>query len=223
MARIWDERFETPGYEETWSDGETVSAGCSLTDDYDTASLSPTPGASWQVHCLRAICDTMDDDCRVGHTLGSGLPISYWRIEFMVDSSAVTAYNESNFLVCWTAAWNLLFCAGIYHDGAAQKLQFRHLVDADARILDTLAVDTYYRMEIKWDLTNDLWEYKLNGVSRGSGALTSALLPQIFWIGAQSGIATVNIDNFAVDNANWIGAEGSIVPYAMTSYRRWRE
>lgn len=222
---IINEKFEAAGYDVLTTD-ETVSAGCTLNEDYATSSLSPAPtGWGWGNQCLQAIIDTASDNAYDEHALASAPLVSYWRVEFMCTAQSVATWETCSLLTVFNAAWGQIFSVGLHNDGGTVKIRFYRTYDSVTSLYAAFAVNTYYRVEIQWDLTGNTWAWRLNGVAQSDGTLTvadAAGSPKILYIGATNQIVTVYIDNLGIDATTWIGGEGSIVPQMMNYYRRLR-
>jgi hypothetical protein len=212
MARAWDERFEGAGYEETWSEGETVAAGCTLDQDYATSNLA-TPPDDWQSQCLQCVIDTVGDETYVEHIFASDMGLSYVRAEWVFTALPTLTNQQSAILLkVYNRAVTTCFMIGLKNDGAATKIWF---VDAQNGTDDygpTAVQGTFYRVEVKWDNPNNAWEWKVDGVSQGTGSFAQDIglgRIRLGWIGSH-GVGTVCHDNFAIDDADWVGAEAAV-------------
>jgi hypothetical protein len=226
MARIWDEKFEGAGYEETWSSGETVGAGNTLNEDYATSSLS-SPPAVWDDQCLQVIVDTAGEESFVGHDFGaSPVVIGFYRLEIMVHSCTVANYQTLTVLRVVNPAYGIDFNLGINNNGGTLRWQLDAYTGTPENSYATFALDTFYRVEIKWDSTNKVFEWKIGGVSINSGTFTGTTYTgKILSLGARNHVCELYEDNFAIDDADWVGAEGgaaggSIIPQAMMYYQQ---
>lgn len=207
MARIFDEKFEGTGYEETWSGGETVAGGCTLNEDYATSGLSGVP-STWNNQCLQVISDTTGDEVYVGHTFGSALPIAYYRIEVYCHTATITNYNMMTVLRLLNNGYGACFDLGISNQGGTYKWEIDVFGDTTPSYYATFAFDTFYRIEIKWDNTNNAFEWLINGVSQNTLAFTNNSSTQRISLGARNHVTELYLDNFAVDDSDWVGAEG---------------
>ncbi len=218
MSRIWNEQFEAAGYDETWSGGETVGAGCTLDEDADPSDVS-NPRA-WGNKCLKVISATPGFGAYVLHTFGSPPDPSFLRLEVVVTAESLAntqgkllanstdGSNPIYNLLVYQIADVLVFLLQIYHDGSANNY-----------LSSVISLNTKYRVELQWDVAGDLWEWKVNGVSQDNGALTAthpgALT--VLAVGVFSGNAvalTVYIDLVTIDDAAWVGEE-IIIPVMM--------
>jgi hypothetical protein len=209
MARIWDEKFEGAGYEETWSPGEILGAGCTLDEDYACSSIgSPS---TWDSQCLQCVVDTAGDANYVRHNFGSDIPIAYYRVEFIVHSLTLASYADMNILRVVDSGFGSLFAVTIYNDATNNRLCFYRSLDAPEthHTGAILTLDQKYRVEVKWDNTNDAWEWKVDGSSQHSGSFTGDNSSRNIYLGSTSRVNETYIDNFAIDDSGWVGAEAA--------------
>lgn len=213
MTRIWDERFEGAGYEETWSDGETVGSGNTLDEDADTADVgSPT---HWGDQCLKVVRGGAGNTNSYVENEFNNEPDFYTRLHIIITSSSFDTNNEFAIVfTCWDASFNDCMTLRIRHNGSA--LTFQAIINHDGNdnyySSDPIALNTEYRVEFAWDSSADTWGWKLDGVIQDSGSLTGGHVTSIqpVRLGLLSGTdkaITTYIDLLAVDDADWVGAE----------------
>jgi len=247
MTRFWDEKFEGTGYEETWSEGEVVSAGCTLNEDESTTSAGSPTG--WGDQCLKASIDDANDSAYVSQYYSANPHADVWtRIEFVIGAENLGNYgwltiarmNEEDpaFKDCWIAH--------IWQSGSGDlhiKLMCNYNgTGAYFTSLTKLSLNTKYRLEVKWDSTNDTWAWRIDGIdqpndqddsdpieSEGVLSGTHATKPALHWVGINcdyyaEATATIYFDNYALDDADWVGAEagGISIPVAMQYYKQLR-
>jgi hypothetical protein len=207
MARIWDEKFEGTGYEETWSGGETIGTGCTLNEDYATSGLA-SPPAYWDAQCLQVISDTAGDETHVQHDLGAGAAgTQYYRLEIMIHSATVANYQLLTILRVLNTAYGSCFNLGLNNNGGTYRWGIDVYGDTTPTYYSTFAFDTYYRIEIKWDNTNNAFEWKIDGTSINTLAFTNDSTARRISLGARNHVAELYIDNFAIDDADWVGSD----------------
>ena len=222
MSRIFDEKFEGTGYEETgWT--EVVGAGSTIDEDQVTSVVSSPSG--WGNQCLK-IAST-GNDAYTYNNVGAEA-ITYWRFEFIITAESVA--NDGYLIIAYSyqssfggTPWYLFlnkdsegnrkFLVDSQHDGAA------HYYFG----FPTLALNTKYRFEIMWDATNDHWGWRIDGVNQPNdqdstspvttnGNLTSTHQSDsgVLILGSFAGVAfTTYYDLVACDSADWVGAEAS--------------
>ena len=210
----WNEQFEATGYDEVWSEGETTAGGSTFDEDYATSGVTGDPG-DWDTLCAEMVTVVLQDSFIEHRGLGN-LTISYSRLEFIVNAESLADGEAVGMLLLRDFAGidfaeiraeqtgGTLRCHAIlYHDGTANVYS------------DVISLDTRYRVEVYWDSTNDLYEYRLDGVNKASGSLTGGAvddsLDRIRLGTKGSGsdaAATVYFDNIGIDATEWIGAAG---------------
>ena len=206
MARIVDENFEGTGYEESWS--ETVTAGNTLNED---AAIPGTPPTGAGSQCLNAIL-TPGATNAFATQIKSATNINYLRVylyisqEGLNNTQTITLFNLRNSSDSATAGIQLIQISGVvgiryvyYSNGAYQ-------VTAPV----TGSLNTWYRIELQYDVTNMLWEWKIDGISQANGSLTGAVLtPDRLSIGGNhngAGTSNIYLDLVAWDNTDWVEA-----------------
>jgi hypothetical protein len=224
MAIFWDEKFEPTGYEETWSEGETVSGSGILDEDFATSSVTGAPG-DWGTKCLRAFGDGAGA-VLVGHDFASSKAVSYFRMEVIVKAFPTIGANfgveriafqqDSGSADVWIFSiqrrdslspngFNWIWSGN--DDGGG--------LNGYADAANDIALDTRYRLECEWDATGNAFEWRIDGTLVDSGVLTSTHPVNIqnnFRVGWQTGAASgeIFIDNVAFDDADWVGAVPSV-------------
>ena len=222
MARIFNEQFEATGYDETWSLGETVDAGCTLDEDAKTNIInSPT---AWGKRCLKAdvVGATGDDACVSGDLVNvSDAPLTYLRFEFIVTAHDLDINAEKGSLIYVTdSADTMLYRTWLrYQDRVLLRTEVKldgvAITTQDSAI--TIANNTRYRVEYKWDIANAKFEWRINGITEYASNLAAgrgAGIDYITFFGLNSVSAGENItayfDNLAIDDSDWVGAESGV-------------
>ena len=213
-ALEFDEKFETdPGYDETWSDGEIETGTGVIDEDYPTSSVTGAP-AWWDDLCLRLVGDDAGS-ARVRHVLtGGSHPIGYFRLEFILKSHQLSGAGDMVFAEGHYESPDNFFKFMIGDNSGTPELGAR--LEHDDLPNDTwqdIAYDTMYRIELYWDVTNDLWSYKVDGDVKASGALTGGAENRSGWyriaIGDDGGETDADyemfIDNVALSTVDWVG------------------
>lgn len=221
MTRIFDEQFEATGYDETgWT--EVVGSGSTVDEDADSTDVSsPT---AWGSKCCKII---VNDNGTYSYNSVGAEAITYWRVELVITAEGI-ANSASEVLFCFfdnvfgTQPVNILLAKS-----AGGVLQFYGAVLNDGSVNYYLSnvtpvIDTKYRFEIKWDATNNLWAWKIDGVAQlndqdstypitSEGLLTSTHGPNIgvVLLGTTSWNSegyTCYYDLVACDDADWVGS-----------------
>jgi hypothetical protein len=215
MTRLVDETFEGTGYAESgWS--ESVGTGCTLDEDASSSDVGSPSG--WGDQCLKAVSASTGWYAYAQRSLDNPEPDTWWRFELVIASESLADSNTKELVRVFSSVWggcfflglaqvsgSLVFWAAIFHDGSA------HTYTSSA-----ITTGTRYRIEVKWDSTNDEWEWRLDGVTQDSGSLTGSHQTdcEILRLGILSAEAidlTVYHDLLAVDDADWVGAEETSV------------
>jgi len=220
MALIFDEQFETTGYDETsagagsnWT--ETTKTNCTINEDYATSGVNNAP-ASWDDQCCEFVVENdTNDNAFITNTLDSSRAILYGRFDFIVESvpsglvylASIYSTTGTNYLF-YLSPGNQLRCYANYNGSGAIYISFT-----------SIAADTLYRVDWKWDATNDAWGWKLNGVaqpnnidasdpveSEGTLINTHPTNTKYFHIGARAcgSAATVYMDNIQLATDGWV-------------------
>jgi len=228
MTRIFDEKFEGAGYEEAGAI-EQVGAGCTVDEDADSADAGSPSG--WGSQCLKLI--TLSGVQNNVYWEFGPKAITHFRFSivptaesFANDQGAALAVVYSDVVatvfvlyLSQDGSGNLKFFLISYHDGAWNKYVG----------FPTLSLDTRYRVEVKWDATNDHWAWKIDGVNQPNdqdasdpvtteGNLTSThptdtdyiILGNSGW--DQDADTTICYDLIAIDDADWVGTESEPEP-----------
>ena len=214
MARIFDEKFEGAGYEESWT--ESVAAGCTIDEDADTADVSNP--ANWESQCCKII-NAGSNAAFAYSQIGDGA-IRYTRIEVIfTDLASINDHGDkchfagstSNGLDAW--AWALAAA----NQSGTKKIRFEAYEDGTVSVCysnNVIAEDTLYRIEVKWDSIANTWEWKINGVSQDSGSLTAGHTEMgAILLGCTLSThfpMTHYCDLIAIDDTNWVGVESMI-------------
>lgn len=205
MALIFNEQFESSGYDETstgvgsnWA--EVGNGTCD--EDYATSSVTGAP-ARWDDKCLRLIPGT--ESTYTTNTLDSLITGPFYcRVDVIFESIGAADYN--NFFIV------------VASDGTSHPFRWRHtesagtitiqcLVDAVTLVGSAYEVelDTVYRLDMYYDATANEYEVKINGVSQGSGTATfdgAKLLRCYSYLNATSDI--VLFDNIQIATDTWV-------------------
>ncbi len=172
---IMNEYFEAVGYDcglgvpagsSVWT--ETVGVGSTV--DEDAAVAGAGSPAGWGAQCLQ-ITKAASVTAYTEKTV-LGLVDNYVRIEVVVgaedlpnsgSTKVVQARDDTDGKDLWsfylgqTAGGALYFQLKVALAGAATT---------DYSSLGTPAVGTKYRIEVKWDITNNVWAWKIDGVAQ---------------------------------------------------------
>jgi len=174
MSRIFDEKFEATGFDETgWS--ETVGSGSTVDEDYAVSNVDPEP-SGWQTKGLRCLSTTVKF-AYIANSQDLGTNKFFFRTEFVIVSEDL-ANTEQRRIIQLRANGSVAFRAILEQVSGDLVLAFEiheaGLGGSSTDLTDTtvLSLDTRYRLEMKWDIDADTWDILLDGSSIFSGTLT---------------------------------------------------
>lgn len=220
MARFFDEKCEGAGYEEGWT--ESITSGDTIDEDANSSDVSSPSG--WGSQCLKYIKVNPGSTRVYSDLFASAKVICYVRHEIVITAEGLG--NGGTFLLGRMAdsGNSVFFVWNLYQTGG--NLYFRVQSNHDGspnyyNSLSTISLNTRYRIEVKWDATNDLWAWRIDGVDQpndqdgsdpveSEGALTSTHKTNTKRIqvgGNETETITFYSDLIACDDAAWIGAE----------------
>lgn len=225
MARIFDEKFEntgTPGYDESgWSE----SVGSGGTCDENETTVTPGSPSNWGSECLEIVMAdyAVYTYCPIA---ASDEADTWTRIEIVVASDTQGNGAEDKLAFTWTNAWAFVWWIGLYRSGGSRYFRLHSWHDGSDNIyqaLNAFSYNTRYRIEVKWDSTNNVWAWRIDGVdqpndqdstspitSEGILSSTHPLGYRYICIGSNGDPwidYTFYLDLVAVDDADWVGEE----------------
>ena len=221
---LFDEHFEAnPGYDTTFGEEGTPNE-----DALSSVVGSPS---GWGTQCLEV--DAADNsNCRSVKTWGTALTDAlYARVEVIfTDLSKFTEVADINYILrARNAAYTIVYSVNI-KKGALGTTRFQLTCNHSGSGTTyegffSIVPNRRYTIEVKYDMTNNLWAWRINGVNQrnnidstfpvtSEGTLTSTHPTDIKYldIGAVNGGATFKgyhayFDNFAADSTAWCGSE----------------
>jgi hypothetical protein len=156
------------GYDETWT--ETVGDGSTLNPDSDIPGITPPADAGSE--CLNAISDATGYQAFARLNYGSEEPKTFTRFYLYVEAEGLAdgdvkligrVKNSSNNdvfrLRLSKSSGQLQFNIRVYNNGSYEDYY------AD------ISLDTWYRIDIKYDDSSNTWEWKLDGAVQDGGNL----------------------------------------------------
>ena len=227
MARLIDENFEGTGYEESWT--ETMYAGNTLDEDSTIPGTPPTGSGS---QCLKAIMVAGTNLDAYTTRVVSNQNIIYARAYVYFETEGFNNTETSGgILRCNNSAVALAFRIIIgQNSGVFQaRLDYYSASAIQSTAWVNISLGQWYRFEVQYDITNNLWEWRIDGTTQHSGSLSAnTRIPYNLIVGilttTSSGTTTTYTDLVAWDDTTWVGAEsaGLSIPVAMNQYRqRW--
>jgi len=217
MARLLVESFEGAGYENSdppvadWT--ETVGDGCTVEPD-STAVARPTNGGD---QILEIISAASGYQAQAERDLGSDKAVTYTRVYVQIATGHSINANGEILELFWgfDSTWIQPWLVDLYHDGTdiCFRFQYHTIGGWSADYSGYISEDTWYCVEVYYNATAEEWEWKIDGVSEGSGALVDAhaLGLKLLYVGKiNSGnqqTGTTYFDLVAIDDADWVGVE----------------
>lgn len=171
-ANILTESFNAdPGYDSpTWT--ESVGSGSTVDED-STEQLLPGGGAQ----SLKLDKVSPNFNARTERALASNQLITYTTFWFKITASSLA---NGEVILLWesrsSTPTGFLFVF-LRHGVSGHFLRFSVLNNGVNTTSDTadIDLDVWHRVDIKYDFTNSAFEFRLNGVSEYSGALTGTV------------------------------------------------
>ena len=215
------QNFEGTGYDnsESWTPTETASG----TVDEDALSSTVGSPSGWCANALATVTTSSSDVASIENSGGDlgDIPISYWRIEFVLVSHSLANTERNSIIEVYNNAWTALFRIFINNDNGDLEILMLSYYDGSGHELKSIAhlsTGVKYRVEVKWDTTNDLWAWRLDGVDQpnntdgtdpveSEGALTTNNGADEVEVGqlTTGNAAVIYIDRFALSTTGWIG------------------
>lgn len=201
--RIVDEGFEGTGYEETWA--ETISGGNTLDEDsttipcFGTQSLKAiaTSIAAPSAYTIR----TFNDENSV-----------YIRAWVYVSQNGLTGVSEiANILDIRNSAGTSAARIQLRNNAGLFQMRLIYYTDGGEVATSgiTVAINTWYLVEFKYDINAMQWNWYLNGVLKSMGNLAGTVLTPnrlVVGIAGYTGTAqsTVHVDGVIIDTEHYL-------------------
>ena len=215
MAVIINESFEETidggdGYDDTWT--AYTSTGSTL--DPDNAEVARPTGGGNQV--LKIVIADTGNVAGIKHDAGAaGKAIVYGRFYWRVTGIAAWTVGQI-ILQCLDLSSNQYFV--LRFTGSANQIQARYYdngTTVNVTLATSFAINTWYRIEWRYDLTNAMFELKVDGVVEISEVLNGTLYGnhrymQLHDASDRAAAFTQYLDLIkANDGDGWIGAEAT--------------
>lgn len=208
---IVNESFEATGaygYDEAgWA--EVADAGCTL--DENTTAIPGTPPVDLGNECLKStVLNTTSNDA-YSYLTKTDQNISYVQGFIYLDEEGLDNGQLFTTLGLYDSSQLRVAAVEIGQSGGAGGLRFTYWSNGVLNYtgLTPFALDTWYEVEYKYDITNLLWEIRINGVTKASGPLETpirtprTLLTGVLGYGGTVGQATLYSDLVVWDDDNW--------------------
>ena len=202
---------ETAGVDDGYDDGpwnETVDAGCTLDPDVALPGITPPPDAGSE--CLQSISADTGYTAYARLNYGSEEPKTFTGFYLYVEAEGLADGNNKLIGTFEDASNNDVFKLRLKQN--AGQLQFNIRVYNNGSYEDyyaDISLDTWYRIDIKYDDSSNTWEWKLDGVVQDGGNLTGTHYTGIqkwilgFMTTSQDYTGTIYYDLFSVNNVTY--------------------
>jgi hypothetical protein len=169
---IINESFEGAGYQESWTG--TVGTNCSLDEDFAIPGTPPSGAGS---QCLRSVSASAGYQAYANRTLGTEQPKTFTTFYVYVGNEGLAVSTQKDICTLADGGGNNPVILRLFK-GSAGNLRFRFRLynngvwtNYDSTVI---SLNTWYKIEIKYDDTDNIWECRLDGTTQGSGSLTGS-------------------------------------------------
>jgi parallel beta-helix repeat protein len=208
---IVNESFEASGaygYDQAgWT--EVIGTGCTL--DENVTPIPGTPPTGSGSECLQSIVLNTTSDDAYAYQSKTNQNVSYVQGFLYVDEEGLNDGQVLSTLGLYTTDQLRVAAIEIGQSGGSLVLRFSYWSNYDLRYSDlfTIATDTWYEVEYKYDITNLLWELKIDGLKKADGTLgspnrtPSTMLVGVLGYHGTGGQTVLCTDLAAWDDSDW--------------------
>lgn len=159
----------------------TVTQGSGCTVDTDNTDVSPPPGGGSQV--LKMIGNGNGVNNFVRGYIPGGQKSDTWTT-VCIRLAALTDGHSFYALQTQDSAWTEQFAIAFLRSGSAYTLRvnIRNNGGAQQVVNKSVSLDTWYKVDIKYDRTNTAYEVLVDDVSEASGSLTGDYALGLYFI-----------------------------------------
>lgn len=225
MALIFDEQFEATGYDETsagagsnWT--EQADGGGTINEDFAVSSVPGGDPGNWGSQCVQIVRGS-SGSTGITNDLDSSYATLYFRADFVFDNISVVSSWGPECIWLKDSNWNPVLQVYVINESGSYSLG---LVVAGTDPSDEYSIveSTKYRIDFYYAGATGDWEWKVNGVSQGTGSNGSAANIQRVALGAwrQAGTGLeVYIDNVQLATDGWVPEDsaGGSIPLLVTN------
>ena len=224
MALLLKENFEGASYDNAgWI--EIAETGCTVVEN--SAIPGTKPNIFCDAQCLTcANVDATNNNAYSYWTNASNQDISYIGGYIYIASEGMADGQLAGYMFGLLNDGGLVTAMVYPYQAAGGQLQLWLAYYSGGAIaydqgLSPFAVGTWYYAEIKYDVTNLAWQWWIDGVSQGSGALTAATRVQrIILTGFLSGNPSA-ANSVSFDYVRWNNSERVPAPPPMRHYKKY--
>ena len=218
MAILFSETWTAAGGDNAWS--QTADADCTIDEDAASSLAGSPPG--WGAKCLK--CDVVGGETVRSARLSldpaalADEADTWLKFEFVLTAHTFVSGTYATVAYVKDIADTVLFYVSILGTATGFRLHASAYLDGSTGsnyYSGELALNTRYCVEVKWDTTNHVFEWKLNGVVMDTATLTAGHgvgLDDFSYMGLVGVPATKDItayfDNVQVSDTGYIGYIG---------------
>jgi hypothetical protein len=206
---IIDESFETnPGYDDgPWT--ETIGIGCTLEPDSAVPGTTPPPDAGFE--CLQSISAGTEYNAFAKLDYGSEQSKTFTRFYLYVEAEVLSNGDNKNIgILRDSSSSNVIILRLNKNSSGELRINLRLYNDGSwNNNFYNISLNTWYRIDIKYDDINNTWEWKVDGTTQNSGSLTGDHRSGIqkwrlgFQTSSQAITGTIYYDLFNVNTADY--------------------
>jgi len=204
-ANLANETFNATGYDlgATWS--ETLGSG-SVVDKDNTYITDPLGGAS-QILKVQKVSTNFDAKTRWRSS--SPPAISYFQCYVYIAAEGLSTTNKVLLCSVLDAAFHAPWQVRLLKTGTALNFQLSAYNNGSVTPIlgAVVSLNTWYKVEVKWDLTNAVCEWRINGAVQSTFALTGTLYdnPKDFGLGDNETSKTITAyyDNMKISSLGY--------------------
>jgi len=207
-SAIISESFEGGGYEEAWS--ENIGANCDLDED---SAIPGTPPVDFGSECLKSVSDDTGYKARADLDHGIEQPRTFTTFYCYVEAESLDGDEEKNIGVFVDNAGNTVAIFRLFESTEGDlKFRVRRYNNGGFANYDSgaISLNTWYKVQFKYDDTENTWQWRVDGALQGSGDLTGTHRTGIrewrlgFWQANQLETGTIYIDKFSVSTGAYV-------------------
>lgn len=207
-SAIISESFEGVGYEEAWS--ENVGVNCDLDED---SAIPGTPPVDLGSQCLKSVSDDTGYKARADLDDGVEQPRTFTTFYCYVEAESLGADEEKNIGIFMDNTGNTVAILRLFESTEGDlKFRVRRYNNGGYANYDSGAIflNTWYKIQFKYDDRENTWEWRLDGALQGSGDLTGIHRTGLrewrlgFWKASQAETGIIYIDKFSVSTGAYV-------------------
>jgi hypothetical protein len=206
---IISESFEGAGYEEAFT--EDIGTSCFLDED---SSIPGAPPIDFGSQCLKSVSNATGYKARADLVYGTQQPKTFTTFYVYIQSENLAADGSNkNIAALLDSSVSAGFVLRLYKSGAGNlKFKFRLYNNGSSTAVYTssaLSLNTWYKIGIKYDDTNNTYEFRLDDSTVSGGSLIGAHATGIkqwrlgFWQNTQAETGTIYLDELTVSTESF--------------------